>query len=283
MTRGLVSALGCLLAMLSLAFVGGGRGTFVASGQRPSSGLDYQILIDAETGAAGDQWRSNATPASLQSAISLGSSLCSITIASNNAGIASNRLFVVNGTAGLVKDGTRAFEYNDNVSPPNAMHGGGYIHLNDEWPILSVQFWIRFGTMWNGSAFQSFDPFKLISDAAAEYLVFNVYDGTGTIPLEFSIHTQAGANIMNSDATNATFYLVDMHWNSNTMGTLIRVRDTNGNLFCSGSNNLTSALSVKHIQFGMIDGHGATHAGSPSIIVDRIKISTNGNFPLGFN
>lgn len=246
-----------------------------------AAALDYQILIDFETGSAGDKWKSNAAPASLASAISLGSSLCSFTVVSNNAAVASNRLFVVNATAGLVRDGTRAMEFNDNVSL-NAMEGGGYLHFNDPWPILSVQFWIRFGTMWDSSAFQSFDPFKLISEGAAEFLIFNVYDGVGDPPLEFAIHTQPGANIMSSLGTNATFYCVDMHWNSNTMGTLIRVRDTNGSLFCSGSNYIEQALSVKHIQMGMIDGHADTHAGSPSIIIDRIKINTNGTYPLSF-
>ena len=269
----------CLSAMLAVAALGDRRSLIISKKREELSTLDHQALIDFETGAAADKWRSNATPASLASAINFGGSFLSFTIVSNSAAIASNGLLSVNGTAGIVADGTRALQYDDNVT----QNGYAALEFLTQYPIISIQLWLRYGTMWNGAAFQSFDTIDCRDTGGGEYLIFNCYDGGSSPgPLEFSIHTQGGTTLMNGGGTNATRYCVDMHWNSNTMGCLIRVRDTNGTLFCSGSNPLTSAQMLKRIRLGASDNHGSSHAGNPSVVIDRIKVNTNGTFPLGF-
>lgn len=276
--------LSLLCFMLALSALGERRSMFLSKKPEVASSdpADADIYIDFETGSAGDKWRSNATPASLATAIKVGGSAAAFTIVSNGAAIASNRLLVVNATAGIVKDGTRGLEYNDNVAPATQPQGGCVLHMVNSFPKTSAQFWIRFGSMWNGSAFQSFDVWDARDSGGGEYLIFNVYDGVSPQPMEFSIHTQGGTTIMTNIGTNVTQYCVDTLWDSNTMGCLMRVRDTNGNIFCQGSNPMTSAQMLKRIRIGMADSHGSSHAGSPSIVFDRIKINTNGTYPLSF-
>ncbi len=259
----------CLLSlMVAIAAFGERRGMILSKKPQAASGASSaHILADFESGANLDLFTTNANTAAhdITNMMSIGANLTVQTCHSNTANIRSNNLVRVSTT--FARRGTRSLR-------AALTNDQSYIeiHLKTGFPIVSWSLWFRVDEQWNDGGFESYDVQDFRSDSG-DFAINNIDTQNGVYT--YGAHTGAGV-APGVTFTSNYWYNVQGHWNSNTMGYLLRFY-SNGVSMGQASNDITSARVLNHFRLGHCDDHNQFNAGF--FYVDDFEIWTNGTFP----